>query len=92
MTIGLIPFISCSAKAVVYYAVVNCGVFKWWQQSLIIVGLYVFGIVLGILTAFVSGKLIFKGKPVPFVMELPNYRLPSAKAYFFLCGRNRKTF
>lgn len=47
MTIGLIPFISCSAKAVVYYAVVNCGVFKWWQQSLIIVGLYVFGIVWG---------------------------------------------
>lgn len=92
MTIGLIPFISCSAKAVVYYAVVNCGVFKWWQQSLIIVGLYVFGIVLGVLTAFVSGKLIFKGKPVPFVMELPNYRLPSAKSVFLLMWEKSKDF
>ena len=92
MTIGLIPFISCSAKAVVYYAVVNCGVFKWWQQSLIIVGLYVFGIVLGILTAFVSGKLIFKGKPVPFVMELPNYRLPSAKSVFLHMWDKSKDF
>ncbi len=92
MTIGLIPFISCSAKAVVYYAVVNCGVFKWWQQSLIIVGLYVLGIVLGILTAFVSGKLIFKGKPVPFVMELPNYRLPSAKSVLLLMWEKSKDF
>lgn len=92
MTIGLIPFISCSAKAVVYYAVVNCGVFKWWKQSLIIVGLYVFGIVLGILTAFVSGKLIFKGKPVPFVMELPNYRLPSAKSVLLLMWEKSKDF
>ena len=92
MTIGLIPFISCSAKAVVYYAVVNCGVFKWWQQSLIIVGLYVFGIVLGILTAFVSGRLIFKGKPVPFVMELPNYRLPSAKSVLLLMWEKSKDF
>ena len=92
MTIGLIPFISCSSKAVVYYAVVNCGVFKWWQQSLIIVGLYVFGIVLGILTAFVSGKLIFKGKPVPFVMELPNYRLPSAKSVLLLMWEKSKDF
>ena len=92
MTIGLIPFISCSAKAVVYYAVVNCGVFKWWQQSLIIVGLYVFGIVLGILTAFVSGRLIFKGKPVPFVMELPNYRLPSAKSVLLLMWEKSKAF
>lgn len=92
MTIGLIPFISCSAKAVVYYAVVNCGVFRWWQQSLIIVGLYVFGIVLGILTAFVSGKLIFKGKPVPFVMELPNYRLPSAKSVLLLMWEKSKDF
>lgn len=92
MTIGLIPFISCSAKAVVYYAVVNCGVFKWWQQSLIIVGLYVFGIVLGILTAFVSGKLIFKGKPVPFVMELPNYRLPFAKSVLLLMWEKSKDF
>lgn len=92
MTIGLIPFISCSAKAVVYYAVVNCGVFKWWQQSLIIVGLYVLGIVLGILTAFVSGKLIFKGKPVPFVMELPNYRLPSVKSVLLLMWEKSKDF
>ena len=92
MTIGLIPFISCSAKAVVYYAVVNCGVFKWWQQSLIIVGLYVLGIVLGILTAFVSGKLIFKGKPEPFVMELPNYRLPSAKSVLLLMWEKSKDF
>lgn len=92
MTIGLIPFISCSAKAVVYYAVVNCGVFKWWQQSLIIVGLYVFGIVLVILTAFVSGRLIFKGKPVPFVMELPNYRLPSAKSVLLLMWEKSKDF
>lgn len=92
MTIGLIPFISCSAKAVVYYAVVNCGVFKWWQQSLIIVELYVLGIVLGILTAFVSGKLIFKGKPVPFVMELPNYRLPSAKSVLLLMWEKSKDF
>lgn len=92
MTIGLIPFISCSAKAVVYFAVVNCGIFKWWQQTLIIVGLYVFGIILGVLTAFVSGKLIFKGKPVPFVMELPNYRLPSAKSVLLLMWEKSKDF
>ncbi len=92
MTIGLIPFISCSAKAVVYFAVVNCGVFNWWQQSLIIIGLYIFGIILGILTAFVSGKLIFKGKPVPFVMELPNYRLPSAKSVVLLMWEKSKDF
>ena len=92
MTIGIIPFISCSAKAVVYSAVVSCGIFAWWQQTLIIIGLYLLGILLGVLTAFISGKLVFKGKPVPFVMELPNYRLPSVKSVLLLMWEKSKDF
>ncbi len=92
ITIGLIPFISCSAKAIVYFAIVNSGVFSWWQQSLIIICLYLVGILLGIVTALVMGKIIMKGKAIPFVMELPNYRLPSLKSTWLLIWEKSKDF
>lgn len=92
VTIGLIPFISCSAKAVVYFSIVKCGLFSLGYQILIIACLYLFGIILGVLTAFVSGKLIYKGNPVPFVMELPNYRLPSMKGVLLLMWEKAKDF
>lgn len=92
VTIELIPFISCSAKAVVYFAIVKCGLFAWWQQTLIILGIYLFGLLLGLLTAFISGKLIHRGNPVPFVMELPNYRLPSIKSVLLLMWEKTKDF
>lgn len=92
ITIGLIPFISCSAKAVVYSAVVSCGVFSWWQQGLIVIGLYLMGVVLGVVTALILGKLFIRGKAVPFVMELPNYRLPSVKSVLLLMWEKAKDF
>lgn len=92
LTIALIPFISCSAKAVVYYEVVNCGIFSFSEQLLIIVGLYLLGIVLGIVTVLVGSHTIIKGKPVPFMMELPDYRLPSMKSVFLLMWEKAKDF
>lgn len=92
ITIALIPFISCSAKAVVYSAIVTCGAFNWWQQALIIICLYLGGVLLGIVTAIILGKVFIKGNPVPFVMELPNYRLPSLKSVGLLMWEKAKDF
>ena len=56
------------------------------------VGLYIFGIVMGIITALISKRFLFKGEAVPFVMELPNYRMPSAKTTFQLLWEKAKDF
>lgn len=77
MTILLIPFMSCSAKIPIYGFFANA--FFPNQAGLVMVGLYFLGILMGILTALVAKKTTFKGEAVPFVMELPNYRLPGIK-------------
>lgn len=68
---------SCSAKLPIYSFI--CLIFFKQFAWLVMVGLYVIGIMLGIIVALISKKFIFKGEPVPFVMELPNYRLPGVK-------------
>ncbi len=77
MTIMMIPFMSCTAKLPIYGFFTQ--IFFPRYSGLIMVGLYLLGIVVGILTALISKAAIFKGKAVPFVMELPNYRLPGVK-------------
>lgn len=77
LTIMLTPFMSCSAKLPIY-SFISLIFFKQFAW-LVMVGLYVIGIMLGIIVALISKKFIFKGEPVPFVMELPNYRLPGVK-------------
>ncbi len=77
MTILLIPFISCSAKVPIY--AVFTQIFFPENPVLVMMFLYVFGIITGILAALLLNKTLFRGKPVPFVMELPAYRFPSAK-------------
>lgn len=77
MTILLTPFFSCSAKLPVYAFFV--ATFFPKQGGLIMIGLYMLGIITGVGAAFLYRKTLFKGEPVPFVMELPNYRLPGAK-------------
>ena len=77
MTILLTPFMSCTAKLPIYGFFVNAFFPK--QSWLIITGLYILGILTAILAAFFFKKTLFKGEAVPFVMELPNYRFPSAK-------------
>lgn len=92
LTILMIPFISCSAKVIVYTAIVQCGLFSPLAQILIIFGLYLFGVILGVLTMVLAGNTLFKGKPVPFVMELPNYRLPSFKSVIILLWKKAESF
>ncbi len=83
MTIMLIPFISCSAKVIVYSAIAEYFENKF-ISVLIIFALYLIGVLLGIAVACICKNTMFKGNPVPFVMELPNYRLPSAKSVAML--------
>ena len=90
MTILLTPYISCSAKIAVY--AVFCKAFFGVYAALAMIGLYVLGIVLGILFALLFKSTLFKGKPVPFVMELPNYRFPSAKNVLILLWEKAKDF
>ena len=77
MTILLTPFMSCTAKLPIYTFFVNAFFARY--RALIMIGLYVLGIVVGILAALLMKKTAFKGKAAPFVMELPNYRLPGPK-------------
>ena len=91
MTILLTPFMSCSAKLPIYSLMVSTF-FARKYQALVMVGLYVFGIICGILYALILNKTEFKGEPVPFVMELPNYRLPSAKSVVQLLWEKAKGF
>ena len=90
MTILLTPFMSCTAKLPIYAFFVNAffPAYKW----LIISGLYVLSILIGILIALIYKKTLFKGEAVPFVMELPNYRLPGAKNVVFLLWDKAKDF
>ena len=90
MTIMLIPFISCSAKIPIY-AVFTAAFFKKYQ-ALVMIALYVGGMVMGILVALLFKHSAFRGKPMPFVMELPNYRLPSFKSVVLLMWDKAKDF
>ena len=90
MSIFLVPFISCSAKIPIY--TVFTAAFFPKYQPLIMIGLYVFGILVGILCALILEKTAFRGNPVPFVMELPNYRFPSAKSVGMLMWEKAKDF
>lgn len=78
MTILLTPFMSCSAKIPIYAVFVTA--FFPEYRALVMIGLYAGGIVLGILAALIYNKTAFRGNSIPFVMELPNYRFPSAKS------------
>ena len=82
MTMLLIPFMSCSAKIPIY-AVFTAAFFPD-HRGLVMTCLYVFGMFVGIIAAKVLSKTAFTGKPVPFVMELPNYRMPSLKSVLLL--------
>ena len=90
MTILLTPFMSCTAKLPIYAFFVS--VFFPGHGGLIMAGLYVLGIVIGILAAFLYKKTLFSGGPVPFVMELPNYRLPGVKNVAQLLWEKAKDF
>ena len=90
MTILLTPFMSCTAKLPIYAFFVS--VFFPKQGGLIIAGLYLLGILVGILAACLYKNTLFKGEPVPFVMELPNYRLPGAKNVGQLLWEKAKDF
>lgn len=90
MTILLTPYMSCSAKIPIY-AVFTAAFFAKYR-ALVMIGLYVTGIVLGIIVALILKKTAFKGEPVPFVMELPNYRMPSPKSVFLLLWEKARDF
>ena len=90
MTIMLTPFISCSAKIPIY-AVFSAAFFPHCA-GLVMIGLYVTGIVVGILIALLFKKTAFRGKPMPFVMELPNYRLPSLRSVLLLMWEKARDF
>ena len=90
MTILLTPFMSCSAKIPIY-GFFSAAFFPG-HAALVMIGLYVFGILMGILAALVLEKTAFRGRPVPFVMELPNYRLPSVKSVALLLWEKAKDF
>ena len=77
MTILLTPYMSCSAKIAIYAFFTDALFPKY--KALVMLGLYALGILVGILAALIMKGTAFRGKPVPFVMELPNYRLPSLK-------------
>lgn len=90
MTILLTPFMSCTAKLPIYGFFT--AAFFPNRGGLIMTGLYVFGIVMGILMALIFKKTAFKGEAVPFVMELPNYRMPGAKNVLHLLWDKAKDF
>lgn len=90
MTILLTPFMSCTAKLPIYAFFVS--VFFPGRGGLIMTGLYLFGIVMGILVAFLYRAILFEGEPVPFVMELPNYRLPGVRNVGQLLWEKAKDF
>lgn len=90
MTILLTPFMSCTAKLPIY-AFFTAAFFPE-NGALVMIGLYLFGIVMGIVMALVLKKTTFKGEAVPFVMELPNYRMPGAKNVALLLWDKAKDF
>ncbi len=90
MTILLTPFMSCSAKLPIYAFFATAFFPKY--KVLVMVGLYVVGILIGILVALIIRKTLFKGEAVPFVMELPNYRMPALKNVLQLLWEKAKDF
>ena len=90
MTIILTPFMSCSAKLPIYAFFTS--VFFTGKGALVMILLYVFGILTGIIFALILKGSLFKGEPVPFVMELPNYRMPGAKNVCQLLWEKAKDF
>ncbi len=90
MTILLIPFMSCSAKIPIY--AVFCAAFFQRYQALVMMGLYLGGVLLAIVMALLLKGWAFRGRPAPFVMELPNYRLPSAKSVLLLLWEKARDF
>lgn len=90
MTVLLTPFRSCSAKVPIY-AFFSAAFFPHYA-ALVMIGMYFIGIIVGIIMAFIFKKTLFKGEPVPFVMELPNYRMPGAKNVVHLLWEKAKDF
>ncbi len=90
MTVLLIPFMSCSAKIPIY-AMLSAAFFPE-HAAVCMITLYVGGMLMGVLVALVFKHTLFKGKPVPFVMELPNYRLPSPRSVALLLWEKTKDF
>ena len=90
MTILLTPFMSCTAKLPIYAFFVDAFFPRY--KALIMIGLYLLSIVIGILIALLYKKTVFKGEAVPFVMELPNYRLPSVRNTLQLLWEKSKDF
>ena len=90
MTILLTPYISCSAKISIY-AFFTAAFFPNYR-ALVMISLYVLGILVGILAALIMNRTVFRGKPVPFVMELPNYRLPGFKSVVLLLWEKARDF
>jgi len=90
MTILLTPFMSCTAKLPIYAFFVDA--FFPAHKALVMVSLYVGGIVIGVLAAFLYKRFLFRGEAVPFVMELPNYRIPSLKSVARLLWEKAKDF
>lgn len=90
MTILLTPFMSCTAKLPIYAFFVNA--FFKGKGGFVMTGLYLLGIFVGILVALIYKKFVFKGEAVPFVMELPNYRMPSMRSTLQLMWEKAKDF
>ena len=90
MTILLTPYMSCSAKISIY-AFFTAAFFPA-HRALVMISLYLLGILIGILAALIMNKTAFRGKPVPFVMELPNYRMPGLKSVALLLWEKAKDF
>ena len=90
MTVMLTPFMSCSAKLPVYGLL--CAAFFPNATVAAMVALYVLGVIVGMVVAVILNHTAFKGEPVPFIMELPNYRLPSVKTTFMLAWEKAKGF
>ena len=90
MTVLLTPFMSCSAKVPIY-AFFSAAFFPHYA-ALVMIGMYFIGIIVGIIMAFIFKKTLFKGEPVSFVMELPNYRMPGAKNVVHLLWEKAKDF
>lgn len=90
MTILLTPYMSCSAKIPIY--TLFAGAFFPGKELLVMIALYFGGMLVGVLVALLLNKTAFRGNPVPFVMELPNYRLPSARSVVLLMWEKAKDF
>lgn len=90
MTMALIPFMSCSAKIPIY--AVFTEAFFTEYKALVMISLYILGIIVGIIATLISKHTIYRGNPMPFVMELPNYRMPSPKSVLMLMWEKAKDF